>query len=329
MHHSSERHNHILIQIGYGFLGILERFFVQECDRVRQYDFQRPLDKERDQELIAERNAGTIRGVNLPAKIFGPAKWAGLNRGQQDILDAVAQEVSRHPNSRRPDNAFVLHGNLVTGVGPKGQVACPLLSPDRDYIGFNGNGKRPGRGYRIVGRDGTGWLRKCGYEVPSQEADLMRSVRAFLGDLTRVAAILDLIVVGVRKGADGWLSLDNLIEIARGRGSLAELDPLIMRIYGPADYLERSRRYFERQGGFDVIPGTVDVGGRATEPEDSLSLAVRMRRAGIRQEDLAVHLNTDRTFLNKVLNGRKSWPQGMQEQAVDYLRQREEQVGRA
>jgi len=51
----------------------------------------------------------------------------------------------------------------------------------------------------------------------------------------------------------------------------------------------------------------------------------RMSRGGVTQEELSGHLGCTQQFLSKVLNGKRSWPEGMLERAKAYLEAKERQ----
>ena len=98
----------------------------------------------------------------------------------------------------------------MPGPGSKTRVTCPFLRPDGRYVAFGGNGLRPGKGYRIVGAVGTGWLAKCGYTLPREAEGLPRVARAFLNDLARVAGLLNLVVAGLDPKDPAWFDLGSM-----------------------------------------------------------------------------------------------------------------------
>jgi hypothetical protein len=53
--------------------------------------------------------------------------------------------------------------------------------------------------------------------------------------------------------------------------------------------------------------------------EGGVDLAVRLRRAGLSQQNLASHLGVSAAFLSAVLSGKKPWPPGMRERAEAFV----------
>ena len=173
--------------------------------------------------------------MSLPAKLFGPAAWSGLTPPQRRVVDGLMAEVTRHRKGRdsdRPDRAAVLAGDVVPGARSKSRVTCPFLRPEGRYITFGGNGRRPGKGYRVVGAAGTGWLAKCGYAPPSGAEGWPRVARAFLVDLGRVAALLGLVVAGLDPKDGSWFDLAEMTAMAGTGTGWRRLDLLHLRVYG-------------------------------------------------------------------------------------------------
>jgi transcriptional regulator with XRE-family HTH domain len=44
-----------------------------------------------------------------------------------------------------------------------------------------------------------------------------------------------------------------------------------------------------------------------------------LQQAGLSQDDLARHLGVSKSFVSKLLNGKKAWPEGLQEQATAFI----------
>jgi hypothetical protein len=137
-------------------------------------------------------------------------------------------------------------------------------------------------------------------------------VRAFLQEVAGLAALLGIVPVGA--WGDEALDLEQLMELARlGQPRpLHQLRSLCLRLYVPEDYLARWRRLAAEA-----------VAGHATpsEPgleEGPLELRVALRRAGVRQGELAAHLGRSRSFVTKLLNG-KPWPEGLLAKARAFL----------
>jgi hypothetical protein len=259
--------------------------------------------------------------VHLPTKVFGR-----LPRGQEGIIQALVREVTRAKGkSDRPDRAEVLVGNLVPDVRGKREIACPRLRPDGRYVTFSGNGLRRGLGYLIVGKEWRGWLARCGYTLALGEEPkwtgkdgIGSATRAFLDDLGEVSRLLGLTVVGLARGTGEWLDLKRIREIAELPNGLDRLNEIHLRVYGPLDYLERVRELLAERGQFSAIPGAsnskVPAVGVLLNDAD-LDLRVRLKRAGLSQDDLARHLGVSKSFVSKLLNGKKAWPEGMWQRA--------------
>ena len=327
-------HDHFRIQIGYGFLGLLEHFAIRD-DREgdRQFDFeQRKLPGDAGKLIGDARSKGSIVPVHLPAKVFGPSKWSGITQSQIGIIQGLVREVTRvqhGKSSTRRDKAEVLVGNKVPDVRGR-QVACPLLLANQRYICFCGNGVRRGQGYLIIGNDGNGWLAKCGYLTPGSDPmqwagkdGIGSAVRNFLSDLQTLARTVGFTVVAITRRNEQWLTLTRLIEIANVSDPLASISEIHLRIYGPENYLDRLRTLLADGGQFSVIPG-----GQVNEITPSqapllgnvnLDLKVRLRRAGLTQQALADYLGVSKGFISDVLNGKKAWPAGMLERAEKFV----------
>jgi hypothetical protein len=325
----AEPHGHFLVQIGYGFLGVLEKFATRDDGGRRQFDFdQKKPAGEGGDALVAARKEGRVVPVHLPTKVFGPSGWSGLTRGHRGIVQALLREVTRvktKGETKRRDRADVLTGNRVPDARGRSEITCPLLRADRRYVAFNGNGHRRGLGYRVVGSKVGGWLARCGYvkeirpdaKWPGRDG-VGRITREFLRELGEVAWLLGLTVAGLaRTGA--WLSLAQVQEVAGLSGRLKTLNQIHLRVYGPEDYLDWCRAVLEERGGFSTIPGG-DGSPIPPDAEDLLAdagidLRVRLRRAGLSQQDLARHLGVSAAFLSAALSGKKPWPPGMRERA--------------
>src|SRR5262249_1392814 len=299
-----EPHNHFLIQIGYGFLGLLEKFAIRDDQGSRQFDFeQKKPPGEEGEALIAARKRGEIVPVHLPTKVFGPSDWSQLTRGHRGIIQGLVREVTRvrkKGETKRLDRAEVRTGNRVPDIRGRHQVACPLLRTDGRYVSFNGNGLRRGLGYLIVGKK-RGWLTRCGYlgvvDASGKWAGpkgIGRLTRQFLAELDEVAQLLGLTVVGLERTAGAWPTLAQVLEVAEMSNGLKSLNQIHLRIYGPEDYLERCRSVLAERGGFSAIPGS-DISPILPDTDVLLAdpgvdLRVRLQQAGLSQDDLARHL---------------------------------------
>lgn len=330
---SSHVHRHLAIQAGYGFLGAMEHFAVGEEATCRSYDFKTVPDTEAGEELLEARNSGRMVSISAPTALFGPAKWSGLSDGQRAVIQALFGEVTRPippATSTRPDHAYVGHGNKVSGLIARSRVACPMLDARGRYVAFNGNGKRWGMGYLIVGVDGRGWLEKCGHEVPAEPIELGREIRSFLGHLQEVGEVLGLTVAGLTPGGD-WLELSPLIAMARTRHNLEKLLAVHLRVYGPENYLGRCRAHLSETGHFgQILGGDSDGDGDGhgdNQPDGApgfTDLATRIRMAGIRQADLAKALEVSQPYVSRLMTGNQQWPERHRQRAEAMLTARTE-----
>ena len=154
---------------------------------------------------------------SLPENFFSViAGTSGYDKFAYDLKKVEKLEADRKSNS---DGADVLKGNRVPATSANDQAVCNLLDVSGTYVAFNGNGKRRGLGYRIVGVEGKGWLAKCGYQVPGDAHDQLVAVRRFLGELEVVADILGLTIVAFHRPKARWIDFASLIALASQRNS--------------------------------------------------------------------------------------------------------------
>jgi len=322
---SPQPHEHFLIQIGYGFLGLLEHFATTDDKQGgRQFDFQQKKPAGDAGKKIAEaRRSGQIVPVHLPTKVFGQVPPA-----QAGIVQALVREVTRAKGkSDRQDKAEVLVGNCVPDIRGRRQIVCPFLLPGGRYVAFNGNGKRRGLGYLIVGKGSSGWLARCGYVTTVEEETkwtgkdgIGHVTRAFLDDLSEVASHLGLIAIGLARKTGEWLDLKRIKSIAEMPDGLNMLNEIHLRVYGPEDYLDRARNLVAEKGRFVTIPGGGEMPAASVLLGDAnLAMRVRLQQAGVSQDELARHLGVSKSFVSKLLNGKKAWPEGMRERAEAFL----------
>jgi hypothetical protein len=234
----------------------------------------------------------------------------GLTSRGRAVLRALTREVTRAPHDQRPrrqDRAHVFTEGRVPGTRTGASFTCRLLAPSVGFVGLNGNGKYWGRGYRLAT-----WMRRSGFPVPEDEGGFRAGVRAFLREVAGLAALLGIVPVGVR--GHEVFDLEQLMELARlsQPRPLQKLRSLCLRLYVREDYLARWRR----------LATEAVAGHAAPEPgpgEGLVELRVAMRRAGVSQGELATHLGRSRSFVTKLLNGRKPWPKGLLARARAFL----------
>jgi hypothetical protein len=310
-------HHHFLVQVGYGFLGSLERFAsFDDLSGNRTFDFSRRPEGDAGEDLVAAQHEGALVQVVLPLKVFGPAPWSRLSVGKRSIVDVLAQEVTRAKKSSatsRPDRARLVIGAKVPGAIGRDKVVCPLLSPAIAYIAFGGNGRRAGMGYKVCG-----WLAKIGSDPSGDPRAVRRTARRFFRDLAGVAEIMGLVAVGLDPRRSQWFTLADLRQLAATKAGCRRLEELHLRIYGQEGCYDALRAYFAEQGGFGSIPGGAAVDGPASSHTD-LDLRLRMQRGGVTQTMLAAELGTSQSFVSQILNGARPWPDGMRDRVARYI----------
>lgn len=297
-------HHHYLVNIGQGFLGVLEQFAKpDEEPGVRTYQFAVGGRRDDGVTLRTVGKTGRLVSVFLPAKLGEPAACAALNARQHRLLQAIVRELTRRTkkNSRDQAEPEVITDGRVRGITGKRWRSCPCLSATACYVSFGGNGKRKGRGYLLT--TPGGWLAKAGHPLGD--------VRTFLSDLQVLADLLGLVVVGLHRRNHQWYSLERMVALAAAPVGCEELQQLHVRIHAGADF---ARQWSER---FGVEESAAAVGKAADFP--TVALIDSMTRKKIRRRALAFALDLDPSFLTKLLNGKKSWPEGLLERAQGWV----------
>jgi len=285
------RHTHFKVNIGRGFLGILERFAIAAGPGVRAYDFKLSAPKGTGPTLKTVGKSGKVATIYLPAKLGDPAACTSFTSQQHRLLQAIVRETGRKTKGKRREvsQAEVFTGNQIPGIQRKKDIVCRLLAPDGNYVGFNGNRKLKGLGYGLA--TPGGWLFKAGYDRDDLEN--------FFADLTAVAGRLGMIAVGIHVPTRECLGLEQLralVATPAGRATLAQTH---LRVYTSANYVERWNGYFR----WVAIPALQEVRGNPC-----LTLAVEMERKRISKARLAEGIEVDPSFLSKVFAGKKPWP---------------------
>lgn len=286
------RHHHYLINVGRGFLGLLEQFGNEApATGSRQYHFPARGPRDAGPTLQRVGQTGRLLSIYLPARLGEPAACARLTAPQHRLLQALVRETTRAPRRRRQgateEHRFV--GNTIPSAVGKRKVPCPLLSPHLEYVGFNGNGKRAGLGYYLT--TSGGWLAKAGYGPDKMPA--------FLADLAALQDALGLTVVGIEKSSRRCYNLTQLQALAGAAALHGTFQRVLVRIYTRADYVERWNRFFLASGA--LTP-------QHQKHDDVLAFVTEMDRRGISRRDLAQGLGADPSFLSKLFNGKKPWP---------------------
>jgi hypothetical protein len=299
-------HHHYLINVGRGFLGILEGFARAEDDNgVRSYAFPVGGKHKQSSSLRAAGKSGRLVTVYLPAKLGDRTVCEALTLPQHRLLQAIVRETTRETKQDRQSvsEAEVLHGNAIPTTDGKGNFACNLLDPEGAYVGFNGNKLLKGRGYRLLSQDG--WLARAGYS-PGE-------VSAFLADLSILADTLSLVPVAIDPQNLACLGPQEMSALVSSTPGVGTIRRLHLRLYAPADYLARWNGVFRWQE--DVSQGT-----DASNPAILISSA--LERKVVSQRQLAEGIGVDRSLLNKVLRGKRGWPEGWLDRAVKWLSSR-------
>lgn len=301
------RHHHFQIDIGPAFLGVMEQFGrTDDSTGTRTYTFPTGSAKSKEPGLWRVGKTGKLVSVFLPAMIGEPAACGAFTVRQRRLLQAIVRETTRAKREHRKDasEAEVFPGNQILDFHGKKMKECPQLLPNEKYVGFNGNRKRKGLGYRID--TPTGWPGKAGYALSE--------VVPFLRDLQALEVRLGLTVVGVQRGSRD-INLDKLLELAASPVGHRKLQHLHLRIYTGANYIERWTSVFQ---------GTTKPGG--TQMAAPAIVAVSkllddMAAKNISRRALAVGIDKDHSFLAKLLMGKKpSWPEGLLEKAQKWVR---------
>jgi hypothetical protein len=214
-------------------------------------------------------------------------------------VQVLVRETTRATENDGAPGAAIVTGNQVVALASRKIVLCPFLQPDVSYVGYNGNGNRKGQGYRIASPGG--WLAKAGYHL--------EDVDGFFGDLADLSAPLGLIITGFdpsSKTFRSWTEMQALAQSGPGRRDLSRLH---LRVYSRSDYLERWNNFFGWTG-FNPLAEAVNP---------AVELVTIMKAKGISQRQLAIAIQVDPAFLNKVLQGCKPWPAGLAARAKAHV----------
>ena len=206
-----------------------------------------------------QRN-GSLFNVYWPAFVLGGSPKVGWTWSQQLLVAGMVRELTRTKASPGEGikGEIIRHGMVAASNMTLRRVLCPILNPHHEYVVFAGNGRRKGRGYRIMGRTDKGWLSRTGRILPksdpSGDSNKARRdcMRPFLTDLDSLCQELSLIPVGLLNGI--WKDIGQLMDCLRtGRGQ-DWLEACTLRIFAPADWRQRWRQHFSDKLGFAWIP---------------------------------------------------------------------------
>jgi len=195
---------------------------------------------------------------------------------------------------------------LVPNFSSSRRIKLPVPDSASGYVGFNGNGNRNrrGRGYRLATEGG--WLAKAGYPLGE--------VKAFLDDLAALAGLLGLIVVGIGRDSR-FIGLKQMQGLTLTSQGMRTLEGLHVRAYTTADYLDRWGNVFlgNQPEGRHKTPGEGDG-------EDAVAgVVAAMKNNKISRRELAKGVKVDPSFLSKVFNGKKPWPEGLLEKVQEWV----------
>jgi hypothetical protein len=295
------KHSHFLVNVGRGFLGVIEQCAEEYPEEGRRlYPLRDPGRKV----LKQLGRTGKLVPVFLPAYLGEPEKAGRLTSRQKRLLHTLLRETTRASRGEGvgPLRALLQKGNLISTVGGKATICCPFLEEGKDYLSFNGNGVRRALGYRLLSE--RGWVRRAGYALEHLEV--------FLADLQRLGDSLGVIAVGLPANNGDVLSLAGLRALAGAAVGRGHLRPIHLRLYAPADSLKVWVDYF---GGLWTGRST-----QAKQPEDgALELSQALARCGGRRARLATELQVDHSFLGKILNGAKRCPPTLLERVRSWL----------
>jgi len=280
---ANRKHDHYVKYIQ--LRGVINRFRDQNrssSDVLQKFDLYGEQNKVLREEL---QGNGLLFNVYWPALVLGSSRKVGWSWPQQRLVVGMVLELTRTRRKAGEDIA----GEIVTGgLVPASKNAthrtvCRLLDPAEEYVSFGGNGKRKGRGYRLVGPTGKGWIHRAGYlNAPEMNAnEQLDALKSFLSNLESLSDDLGLIPAAVNQGQ--WKNLDEMLDCIRtGRGR-DWLESCTMRIYAPADWRRRWRQFFSDKLGFQWIPASPDdsdtslESGKPRDPQQMTS-ANQVRR---------------------------------------------------
>jgi transcriptional regulator with XRE-family HTH domain len=300
-------HHHFLVNVGRGFLGILEAFARADDNcGVRYYRFPTRGKPRQGSTLRQVGKTGRLVSCFLPAELGDPTVCNSFTRRQLRLFHAINREATRARgrSKRDPSAPAVFAGNLIPDLRGRRLIACTLLTESGRYVAFNGNSIRRGLGYYLTTPGGL--LAKAGYPLGD--------VQGYLADLAVLEDRLELVSVGIHKSTSEIMDLDSMMGLALTTSGKRVLDQLFVRVYGPGDFADRWATFFAgpklpaRAVGEVVICLT--------------QLSREMARKGIRQRTLALGLGIDPSFLSKVFGGKKRPPKELLERAAAWIADR-------
>lgn len=316
MHGSGVEHEHYLLRPNDDLWGAMRELASMTSDGHVEFDFNKKVQDKSTTVLDSLMRSNKVHRAYLPVQLFGQA--AGLNVRQIRFIQGLMRERTRtvHKQSTVKSHEELIRNASVRAVQHNARVQCPFLAPNEKYVAFGGNLKQfRGRGYRLFGdfdqdfhRQG-GWLRRLGYPVlcDAEEEQVWKWIGIMLGDLSQLSGSLGLVAAAVNKHGQ-WRSLDELPEMVKVARCRSWLKTCSLRIFAPADYLVRWRRWFAERLGFSYIPGGdwSAPNGASLETSNPTAEMIRaqMKACGVKAKQLASRMDWDESRVSRQLNGK-------------------------
>lgn len=291
------KHEHLHVYSGPAALGILEALWNDNEDGTRSF----PVEDDEDRASINKRwneqlskigKTGRLTQIYLPAVLGKRTQVRKLKPSGHRLLQVIIREATRpatRPNSRLTPHGSGLalaeiQGNkvpdnqkMVKGVA-KGKLDCPFLEATEKYVGFNGNGLRPGQGYKL-----NTWAEKARYLNPVD----------FIAELHRIAELLGLIVAVFDPKTGEWKSAIELEAIAKSHPTIAKR--YYLRVYALTGFRQQWDEFF----GWDSKQPT------APPEENAANARALLAKYGVNQSQAAKLLGVDRSHFSKLLTGKR------------------------
>jgi hypothetical protein len=242
--------------------GCLESFRAKnDVNNIHANRFLLYADEHKERREQLQRN-GALFNIYWPAFILGGSPKVGWSWAQQLLVVNLVRELTRvEAKSGKAITGAVVKGGMVAGTtAVSSPERCPILDRYQDYVVFGGNGRRKGRGYQIIGRTDKGWLHRSGYTLPEKDPSASETsekrrrelMKTFLTDLAFLSNELGLVPVGLLNGV--WRNIGQLMDCLKTGNGQDWLEACTMRVYAPADWQTRWRKYFSDKLGFGWIP---------------------------------------------------------------------------
>lgn len=337
MHASGVRHEHYILRPNRPFWDEMRDLCTAITGQYAEFNFNKMAEGKSTTVLASLVRSNKVHHAYLPVQLFGQA--AGLNIRQIRLVQGLMRERTRWKQGgvqRSSVPRMVLIRNAsVLAVRGKARVPCPVLDPSQEYIAFGGNLKKlRGRGYRLFGefeqdwqRQG-GWLRRLGYQASADldESRIWKWISILLKDLAQLSESLGLVAAAVDKRGQ-WRSLDQLRQMVKEGRSRTWLKTCSLRIFAPADYLIRWRRWFAERLGFSFIPGgewsaSQNVVCQHGQAPTADSIRTQLKAAGIQSKQLAAELNWTESRVCRQLNSKTRLAPGLITAAQRLLEER-------